>query len=72
MSSCDEVGGIYFCIQGLYFVRKLCAVAVPQGICAPAIHDFWELLCVDKGEIDAIAGKNRYTLKQGNIIFLAS
>ena len=32
-------------------------------------HDFWELLCVDKGEIDAIAGENRYTLKRGNIIF---
>lgn len=32
-------------------------------------HDFWELLCVDKGEIDAIAGEQRHTLKKGSIIF---
>ena len=32
-------------------------------------HDFWELLCVDKGEIDALAGDERYTLKRGSIIF---
>lgn len=32
-------------------------------------HDFWELLCVDKGEIDAVADDKRYTLKRGSIIF---
>lgn len=32
-------------------------------------HDFWELLCVDKGEIDAVAGDKRHTLKRGSIIF---
>ena len=32
-------------------------------------HDFWELLCVDKGEIDAVAGEKRCTLKRGSIIF---
>ncbi|MCI9147270.1 MAG: helix-turn-helix transcriptional regulator [Hungatella sp.] len=32
-------------------------------------HDFWELLCVDKGEIDAVAGSERHTLKRGSIIF---
>ena len=32
-------------------------------------HDFWELLCVDKGEIDAMAGQGRHTLKRGSIIF---
>ena len=32
-------------------------------------HDFWELLCVDKGEIDAVAGEERHTLKKGRIIF---
>lgn len=32
-------------------------------------HDFWELLCVDKGEIDAMAGDKRHTLKKGSIIF---
>ena len=32
-------------------------------------HDFWELLCVDKGEIDTIADSRRHTLKRGSIIF---
>ncbi len=32
-------------------------------------HDFWEILCVDKGEIDAVAGNERHTLKRGSIIF---
>lgn len=32
-------------------------------------HDFWELLCVDKGEIEAIADSKRHTLKRGSIIF---
>ncbi len=32
-------------------------------------HDFWELLCVDKGEIDALAGEERHSLKRGSIIF---
>ncbi|MDO5418262.1 MAG: AraC family transcriptional regulator [Lachnospiraceae bacterium] len=32
-------------------------------------HDFWELVCVDRGEIDAIADEHRVTLKKGSIIF---
>ncbi len=32
-------------------------------------HDFWEFLCVDKGEIDIMAGTQRHTLKRGSIIF---
>lgn len=32
-------------------------------------HDFWELVCVDRGEIDALAGDRRLTLKKGNILF---
>lgn len=32
-------------------------------------HDFWELVCVDRGEIDVIAGDRRFTLKKGNILF---
>ena len=32
-------------------------------------HDFWELVCVDRGEIDALAGDRRLTLKKGNIMF---
>ena len=32
-------------------------------------HDFWDLVCVDRGEIDALAGDRRLTLKKGNILF---
>ena len=32
-------------------------------------HDFWEFLCVDKGEVDIIAGDKPHTLKRGQIAF---
>lgn len=32
-------------------------------------HDFWEMVYIDKGEIICTAGKNRFTLKSGEITF---
>ena len=32
-------------------------------------HDFWEFLCVDKGEVTVTAGSHGYTLEKGSIIF---
>ncbi|MCM3747852.1 AraC family transcriptional regulator [Paenibacillus pasadenensis] len=32
-------------------------------------HDFWELVYVDKGEIEVIADSRRYSLQQGSLIF---
>jgi AraC-like DNA-binding protein len=32
-------------------------------------HDFWELVYIDKGEIEIITDNNRYILKQGNCVF---
>ena len=32
-------------------------------------HDFWELLCVDRGEVEVTADSHHYTLKRGEIIF---
>lgn len=32
-------------------------------------HDFWEFVCVDKGEIYAKADEKQYLLKKGDIIF---
>lgn len=32
-------------------------------------HDFWEFLCVDKGEVQVTAGEELITLKKGEIIF---
>ena len=32
-------------------------------------HDFWELVCVDKGIIDIISGEKEISLKRGSIFF---
>lgn len=32
-------------------------------------HDFWEFLCVDKGEVEVAAADKSYKLKKGEIIF---
>lgn len=32
-------------------------------------HDFWELLCVDKGVVNVVAGFSTYILQKGDIIF---
>ena len=32
-------------------------------------HDFWEFLCVDKGEVNVLADERPYTLKKDQIIF---
>lgn len=32
-------------------------------------HDFWEFLCVDKGEVSVTADDREYQLKKGDIIF---
>ena len=32
-------------------------------------HDFWEFLCVDKGEVQVRAGTETYLLKKGEMIF---
>lgn len=32
-------------------------------------HDFWEMLCVDKGEVEVQTDNHTYTLKGGEIIF---
>lgn len=33
------------------------------------IHDFWEMVYIDKGEMFCTAGNNRFTLKSGEITF---
>lgn len=32
-------------------------------------HNFWEFLCVDRGEVEVTAANRNYTLKKGEIIF---
>ncbi|MDF2725630.1 MAG: hypothetical protein K0Q59_5307, partial [Paenibacillus sp.] len=38
-------------------------------IFAGEAHDFWELLYVDKGELEVTADSRGYVLKQGDVIF---
>lgn len=33
------------------------------------VHDFWEFLYVDKGEVEVTAGESCYLLKKGDVIF---
>lgn len=33
------------------------------------LHDFWEILCVDKGELEVVADANKFILKKDQIIF---
>jgi AraC-like DNA-binding protein len=33
------------------------------------MHDFWEFVFVDGGEVDVLAGTRHFTLKRGNILF---
>lgn len=32
-------------------------------------HNFWEFLCVDRGEVEVTAANRHYTLKKGEIVF---
>lgn len=32
-------------------------------------HDFWEFICVDKGEVNIIAGDETYSLKTNDLFF---
>lgn len=32
-------------------------------------HDFWEFLCVDKGEVNVVAGDKPYSLKKIRLFF---
>ena len=35
-------------------------------------HDFWELVCVDRGEIVAVAGDRKLALKKGCLLYTSS
>ena len=42
---------------------------VIYSISLNAFSPFWELLCVDKGEVDVVADHDRMTLQKGEVIF---
>lgn len=51
-------------IYSIHYFEYMCDFSFPGES-----HDFWEFLCVDKGEVNVLADKKPHVLKRGEIIF---
>ncbi len=51
-------------IYSIHYFEYMCDFSFPGES-----HDFWEFLCVDKGEVNVFADKKFHVLKKGDIIF---
>ncbi len=51
-------------IYSIHYFEYMCDFSFPGES-----HDFWEFLCVDKGEVNVYAGEKFHKLKKGDIIF---
>ncbi len=51
-------------IYSIHYFEYMCDFSFPGEA-----HDFWEFLCVDKGEVHVFAGEKFHELKKGDIIF---
>lgn len=51
-------------IYSIHYFEYMCDFSFPGES-----HNFWEFLCVDKGEVNVVAGKKFHSLKKGDIIF---
>ena len=51
-------------IYSIHYFEYMCDFSFPGES-----HDFWEFLCVDKGEVNVLAGEKFHALKKGDIIF---
>lgn len=51
-------------VYSIHYFEYMCDFSFPGES-----HDFWEFLCVDKGEVNVIAGEKFHVLKKGDIIF---
>ena len=51
-------------IYSIHYFEYMCDFSFPGES-----HDFWEFLCVDKGEVNVLAGEKFHVLKKGDIIF---
>lgn len=51
-------------IYSIHYFEYMCDFSFPGES-----HDFWEFLCVDKGEVNVLAGEKFHSLKKGDIIF---
>lgn len=51
-------------VYSIHYFEYMCDFSFPGES-----HDFWEFLCVDKGEVNVLAGEKFHVLKKGDIIF---
>ncbi len=51
-------------VYSIHYFEYMCNFSFPGES-----HDFWEFLCVDKGEVNVVAGEKFHSLKKGDIIF---
>lgn len=51
-------------IYSIHYFEYMCDFSFPGES-----HDFWEFLCVDKGEVNVLADEKFHVLKKGDIIF---
>lgn len=51
-------------IYSIHYFEYMCDFSFPGES-----HDFWEFLCVDKGEVNVLADEELHVLKKGEIIF---
>ncbi len=51
-------------IYSIHYFEYMCDFSFPGES-----HDFWEFLCVDKGEVNVFADEKFHVLKKGDIIF---
>lgn len=51
-------------IYSIHYFEYMCDFSFPGES-----HNFWEFLCVDKGEVNVLADKKPHVLKKGEIIF---
>ncbi len=51
-------------IYSIHYFEYMCDFSFPGES-----HDFWEFLCVDKGEVNVFADQKFHVLKKGDIIF---
>lgn len=60
-------------LQDILTIREIYSIHYFEYMCdfsfSGESHDFWEFLCVDKGEVNILAGEKFHVLKKGDIIF---
>ncbi|MDD2971621.1 MAG: AraC family transcriptional regulator [Lachnospiraceae bacterium] len=67
------MGFEFITLKPSIIINKICTIHYFEYMSdfsfAGEAHNFWEFLCVDKGEVNVVAGSRSYSLKKDDIIF---